>query len=931
MSPTPDSGAPGDPPPPRGSAEVGPPLDSSDQLTLARATAGPAERTVPTGTVEYAPGGDESDLPTVQLPGSKGPAPKQADAPGESAVPVTIAGYEVLEVLGRGAMGVVYKARHLRLDRLVAIKMILAGAHAGSGQLARFETEARAVAGLQHPNIVAIHEVGEHDGLPFLSLEYCPGGSLARHIAGTPQPPREAARLVQLLAGAVSCAHQAGIIHRDLKPGNVLLVGQAASLSSSEGQAGSLSYEPKITDFGLAKRLEDDGGQTQSGSILGTPGYMAPEQAEGRAHEVGPPADIYALGAILYELLTGRVPFRAPTVLETLEQVRSREPVAPTELQPGLPRDLETICLKCLHKLPGKRYSSAALLADDLDRFLRNEPIRARPVGRAERAWRWCRRNPWLAGLGAAMALVLLGWAVSMSVLAWRLKVQTDETERHAAVALANEETARRNEEIARRNEEQAKQSEARARAGKEAVARQYGHALQELSQLGLDIQKRLNDRRLAQQAPAEAHRLRVDLLELFRRRLLSLARTIERSGTTSFGMLAAHQHLGDLLQRLGQGEEAVKQFRLGHDLAEKIAREQPNSDKARANLVVMLMRLGDTELELNADARAARAHYENGRRLRQAIAAAPRSGDYSELDHQIALSHLEVRLGKAALELGEPLAAREHFRKAQRYRQLWCDKQPKQVNARSYLAETYLWLGVAGWHVEDGKGALEALDRAERICTALCRRFGQSHSFQADLADVLGHRGDAHVRLGQAAEAEKNYRASLEQVRAAVGRAPEEAGYQLLLALAHERLAGSAARKGNRVEARQGYREALRIRQELLEMTPSSLPWQAARWRALALSGQPAEAARQAEALCRRHPGRVPLLLQEARCHAIRAAAARDSAARRAGVDQALAALRGAAKAGYRDVMAVKTDPDLAALREEAAYQSLLKELAKR
>ena len=196
------------------------------------------------------------------------------------------------------------------------------------------------------------------------SLEYVDGGSLTARIDGEPQPPREAARIVHLLAGAMDCAHKAGVVHRDLKPANVLLTADGA---------------PKITDFGLAKRLQEDSGQTRSGSILGTPGYMAPEQAEGKNSEVGPLADVYALGAILYELLTGRMPFRAPSVLETLEQVRTREPVAPAELQPTVPRDLETICLKCLQKDPRRRYDGAAALAEDLRRFLGQEPILARP------------------------------------------------------------------------------------------------------------------------------------------------------------------------------------------------------------------------------------------------------------------------------------------------------------------------------------------------------------------------------------------------------------------------------------------------------------------------------------------------------------------------------------------------------------------------
>jgi tetratricopeptide (TPR) repeat protein/tRNA A-37 threonylcarbamoyl transferase component Bud32 len=302
-------------------------------------------------------------------------------------------------------MGVVYKARQKRLNRLVALKMVLAGAHAGGLQLLRFQTEAEAVAQLQHPNIVQIYEVGESDGLPFIALEFVNGDSLSKKIAGKPQPPRDAAENVQLLALGMAAAHSRGVIHRDLKPANVLL--------TTDGV-------PKITDFGLAKRLEDDSSQTKSGTLLGTPSYMSPEQARGDTHEVGPLSDLYALGAILYELLTGRPPFVGATMLETVFQVRNQEPVPPSNLNSKIPRDLETICLKCLQKEPHKRYANCDALAEDLHRFLVGEPIRARPVGRVERLWRWCRRNPRVAALSAAVGALLLAVIAILAVMGVR-------------------------------------------------------------------------------------------------------------------------------------------------------------------------------------------------------------------------------------------------------------------------------------------------------------------------------------------------------------------------------------------------------------------------------------------------------------------------------------------------------------------------------
>jgi serine/threonine protein kinase len=288
-------------------------------------------------------------------------------------------------------MGVVYQARQLRLQRLVALKMILGGGHAGDDLLARFRTEAEAVARLNHPNVVQVFEVGEHQGLPWLSLEFCPGGSLEKKLAGTPLPDKEAAALVQTLARAMAAAHQAGIVHRDLKPGNVLLAADGT---------------PKITDFGLARKL-DEQSRTQTGAALGTPSYMAPEQAEGKKG-VGPAADIYALGAILYECLTGRPPFKSATTYDTLMQVVADEPVPPTRLNRQVPLDLETMVLKCLRKNPRRRYRSASALANDLGRFLRGEPILARPVGLRERAEKWMRRNPSQTAVLAVTGMMLL-------------------------------------------------------------------------------------------------------------------------------------------------------------------------------------------------------------------------------------------------------------------------------------------------------------------------------------------------------------------------------------------------------------------------------------------------------------------------------------------------------------------------------------------
>ncbi|HZY86393.1 MAG TPA: serine/threonine-protein kinase [Gemmataceae bacterium] len=335
-----------------------------------------------------------ADAPTL-VPAGTDPA-----AAGPATCPV-VPGYQILSEVGRGGMGVVYQARQEGLDRLVALKMILAGSHAGPEHRSRFDAEARAIARLRHPNVVQIYQVGEHEGKPFLALEFVAGGNLAQALEGKPWPAERAAAFVAKLADALRAVHAEGIVHRDLKPGNVLL--------DADG-------EPKITDFGLAKRLEGaTAGLTATGIILGTPSYMAPEQTGGRSREVGPAADVYSLGAILYELLTGRPPFLAETSLDTMLLVASEEPTAPRKICPAVPADLEKVCLKCLAKRIDERYPTAAALTDDLRRFCAGEPVSARPPGLLRRFGKWREKHP---GTAVALAIAFAIWLAFFALMA---------------------------------------------------------------------------------------------------------------------------------------------------------------------------------------------------------------------------------------------------------------------------------------------------------------------------------------------------------------------------------------------------------------------------------------------------------------------------------------------------------------------------------
>ena len=335
------------------------------------------------------------------------------------AVPGHIADYDILAEVGRGGMGVVYKARHRSLNRLAALKMVLAGEFASPAQEQRFRLEAELAARVQHPNIVQIYEIGSYQGHPFLAMEWVEGGSLANRLDGQSWRPGEAASLLETLAHAIHVAHSEGVIHRDLKPANILLQTGGGGRKTDQGGSSRSGFTadpasgllPKITDFGLARPIEGGVSLTQSGLLVGTPGYMAPEQAggTGRRALVGPAADIYALGVILYQLLTGQLPFQGDSTLEVLRAVTSDEPVRPRRWQPRVPRDLEAITLHCLEKEPTRRYPSALALAEDLQRFRTGKPVTARPVGRGARLARACRRRPLTALLLGLLTVSLFG------------------------------------------------------------------------------------------------------------------------------------------------------------------------------------------------------------------------------------------------------------------------------------------------------------------------------------------------------------------------------------------------------------------------------------------------------------------------------------------------------------------------------------------
>jgi serine/threonine-protein kinase len=588
--------------------------------------------------------------------------------PAHRSAKAAVVGYEILGELGRGGMGVVYKARQVSLGRLVALKMILAGAHASSDNLQRFKAEAEAVAQLQHPNIVQVYEVGSRNGLPFFSLEYVAGGSLAQKLAGVAMPAREAAAVSETLARAMHHAHEKHIVHRDLKPANILLTPDGT---------------PKITDFGLAKRLETDAGQTGTGAILGTPTYMAPEQAQGRTRDIGPLCDVYALGAILYDLLTGRPPFKGETVLDTLQLVQSVEPVPVRHLQPKVPRDLETICLKCLEKDPRKRYASALDLAADLRAFLDGKPIQARPIRTWERALKWARRRPALAALVVVSAAAVLALSVGAVVVAAR------ETHLHGVAVEERNEAVRQKAEAEKQRglaEERRKEAVQQMAVAEKQRRRADGH-LQKAFQAGDELLTR-----------AQGRLARVPGMEEVRRELLDRARAFYEGFLAVEGDTPevrwqtglARYRVALIEEKLGLYREAQRSYQAALPLLKRVAEESRGQPDHLYALASAYTDQAAVLLARDLSEEAGRAYAEAvavGRRL---VEAAPDPRNRQQLARS-----LNSQAGYLGGDPARRGAAEKGYQEALAILDRLCGEYPREPVYRSDKARTLADLGV--------------------------------------------------------------------------------------------------------------------------------------------------------------------------------------------------------------------------------------------
>jgi serine/threonine protein kinase/tetratricopeptide (TPR) repeat protein len=705
------------------------------------------------------------------------PATQFGDDRGEAEAPVAVPGYEVVRELGRGGMGVVYQVWHARLNRSAALKMILAGAHAGPEELARFRTEAEAVARLQHPNIVQIYDVGEHAGRPYLVLEYVEGGTLAKKLQGTPLPGRQAAALVESMARAVHHAHQRGVVHRDLTPGNVLLASRHDTEGAASGNETTIAGQqphanfPKITDFGLAKLIIGGVAGTQTGAILGTPSYMAPEQAGGRSKEVGPATDVYALGAIFYECLTGRPPFKAQTALDTLLQVTGAEPVPPARLQPAVPRDLETICLKCLQKAAGKRYGSALALADDLRRFRMGEPIQARPVSLAERLWRWSLRNRSVACLLTAVAVSLLAGTGVATYFAVR------------AEAALRAETRRR----------------AQARAALDEMSSQL-------------IEDWLARRTAKELTPAQ---------KAFLQKALSyyeeFAADAGQDETTRSGVAGACVRIGNIRHTLGQSAEAEAGYGRGRALYAQLMADFPAVPDYRGGLAVAQNSLGNLFAAAGRAREAEGAYGEAFTLFKQLAADFPAVSRYR---HDLAGT--QINMGALLLRAGRAQEGEQAYQDALAIKKQLVTEFSAMPEYRVELATGYNNLGSLLRNSGRTREAEGYFREALVLSKQLSAEFPAAPEYRQDSARYHHNLGFLFAATGRTREAEGSYRDALAIKKQLVAKFPAVPDYRVELAGSCSCLGNLLASKGQTREAESTYRDALALCNQLTADFPT-------------------------------------------------------------------------------------------------------------
>jgi tetratricopeptide (TPR) repeat protein/tRNA A-37 threonylcarbamoyl transferase component Bud32 len=840
----------------------------------------------------------------------------------QTSVPATgrkvhyIGDYETISILGQGGMGVVYKARQLTLNRLVALKMIRNSEFASEDQVRRFQNEAEAVATLDHPGIVPIYEVGTYEDQRYFSMKLIEGHGLDKKLEELANDPRSAARLVAEVADAVNHAHQRGILHRDLKPANILVDGQ--------GHA-------HVTDFGLAKRISGDAGLTVSGAIMGTPAYMAPEQAGGRSTLVTTASDVYGLGAILYAALTGRAPFSGDSVMNTLDQVRNSPPRPPTRLNAKLPRDLEMICLKCLEKDLRHRYASAQALSDDLNRWLRGEPIAARPVGPVVRLQMWAKRKPALAGLSAALILASIAGVTGVT-WQWReaisqrnqAQVARDEALNQGALARIAEAEARAARDQAVASEKRAVAARAQAEQNAQIAGTQATLALNTIQDLVSQVQKGL-------QGPG-LYDLKTSLLNTSLKRIDGVAGIYEKSTSKEATTAAALMELGKIYRQLGQTQKALQSFQKCLEITKERVEIKNYSDPSRQNLANTYFELALCSEELNRDMKATLSFNQDGLKLYEDINNKPKVDDFP-LDRKVVragLAEAYTRVGVTQYRMGELTAALANYRKAYNLRRELADELKDNPRIKQDLSYSMMALAETNFRLGDRTLAddfyRQVLDQRE----AMARLNPNDLTSLKELGDVYYMIGEFKLRCGDLAAARHNLENSRDRRTDLVDREPRNVVLGRDLGLALYRMGNLADLEKNADEAKRKYEAALKIREDLAKISEGNDRRQTELMLTLAHAGQTARALELADRFSAgpNIDREQRIFLAAGYAQVARATPPEKSEQVQTALVKAVAAVQTAVRDGFRDRVYLETEPDLEPIRNRDDFKQILGEI---
>jgi eukaryotic-like serine/threonine-protein kinase len=821
-----------------------------------------------------------------------------------------IGDYRILGELGRGGMGVVFLAQHIKLGRKVAIKMITESMVTDSKIIERFEAEARAVASLKHENVVQLYEIGTFQGKPFFALEYAAGGTLSDKIREFPLSPKDAAKAVQSLASAMHVAHESGVLHRDLKPSNVLL--------TEEGT-------PKISDFGLAKLLvDDDQSQTRTGTVMGTPCFMSPEQAQGQTNGLTGATDQYSLGAILYACISGRPPFMAASTIDTLSEVIHKEPVPLSRLSETIPIDLETICLKCLEKEPAKRYASCAELADDLRRFINDEPILARPVSLFEKGWRWCKRNPKVAlpsGLAAGLIAVTAAvstWAwITTSAQAAVITQERDEADRQRTIAIQQKATAEENEVLAK------KQAEL---------------ALQNMQFVVSEVDKKLKD------LPGSSD-IRIEILEAISRKWDDLEVELVGgvAGEAIPTLMAARHSLAITFQSLDKLEQAQREFEKLLKKARDRVALKGRTDSARTNLVKILIASATLSRRLDHDPLSGIKKLEEAFELMQEVVDNPSPQEGSPSKQEILQLHSAsaMNLGVEYLRDGR-IAETERFfsaalesnnevmrmiRKEPGFDQLSEDERDtKTASLQMQLDKSRLGLGYIRLRLGQTERALPLYEKAIASRREIFERRPKMLVMTTELAGQLNLYGKSLLWLNRYDDAAEKLRESVKLYDQARNADPEKVDIKRALSEALYRFATARSLQGHDAEATSFAERSRLLQAELFAASPDEKN-QLNLMLSEARMGNVAEAMKHIDAIEKISNNNSEAHLERARALAQLSQSVNEEQ-RPALVEKALDSLERSVNEGFKDPFRLQAEIELRSLGQLDRFKEILSKI---